>query len=80
MTTKLSLALDKYTIEKSKLYAKNTGRSLSEIIETYLESLINEQTPNNISMKLQNLIGKVTLPTDFNEKEKLRNILKNKHL
>ena len=80
MTTKLTLALDKSTIEKSKVYAKNTGRSLSEIIEKYLESLINEQTPKNTSTKLQNLIGKVTLPTDFNEKEELRNILEKKHL
>lgn len=40
MTTKLTLTVEKTTIEKAKNYAKNTGRSLSEMVEKYLESIV----------------------------------------
>jgi len=39
MTTKLTLTLQKSTIEKAKSYAKQTGRSLSELVEKYLETI-----------------------------------------
>jgi len=39
MTTKLTLTLQKSTIEKAKSYEKQTGRSLSELVEKYLETI-----------------------------------------
>ena len=42
MTTKLTLTVEKSIIERAKVYAKNTGRSLSEIIEKYLETITEE--------------------------------------
>ena len=42
MTTKLTLTVEKSVIERAKLYARNTGRSLSEIIENYLDSITQE--------------------------------------
>jgi predicted HicB family RNase H-like nuclease len=36
MSTKLTLTIEKAILERAKVYAKNTGRSLSELIENYL--------------------------------------------
>ena len=42
MTTKLTLTVEKSVIEKAKKYAKGTQRSLSEMVQKYLESLVEE--------------------------------------
>ena len=42
MTTKLTLSVDKATIEKAKRYAQEHNRSLSEIVTRYLEALTEE--------------------------------------
>jgi hypothetical protein len=39
MTSKLTLTVEKSVIKRAKSYAKNTGRSLSELIENYLDSI-----------------------------------------
>ena len=80
MTTKLTLTVDKSIIERAKSYAKNTGRSLSEIIENYLENITNDHDDTNVSPKLQNIVGAVKLPKDFDEETELRNALEKKHL
>ncbi len=43
MTTKLTLSVDKNTIEKAKRYAREHNRSLSEIVTHYLEALTEEE-------------------------------------
>ncbi len=43
MTTKITLTIDKRTLKRSELYAKNTSRSLSEIIENFLETLTQDR-------------------------------------
>jgi predicted HicB family RNase H-like nuclease len=53
MSTKLTLAVEKEIIERAKLYAKNTGRSLSEIIENYLATITQENYTNELSPKLK---------------------------
>lgn len=78
MTTKLTLSIEKSTIEKAKTYAKSTGRSLSSIIESYLEAMVTDAPQK--SSKLSSLRGLVTLPHDFNEKQELQNQLSKKHL
>lgn len=80
MTTKLTLTVDKSIIERAKSYAKNTGRSLSEIIENYLENITNDMDTDELSPKLQNIVGAVKLPKDFDEKTEMRNALEKKHL
>ncbi|MCI9843785.1 DUF6364 family protein [Flavobacterium pectinovorum] len=72
MNTKLTLSLEKEVIEQAKSYAKKTGRSLSELVESYFKNLIEkEQTYDDIPPKVKKLIGIVTLPDDFDE-EKVR--------
>lgn len=81
MNTKLTLSVEKSIIDSAKLYAKKTGKSLSEIIQNYLEKLtLDEEVDNNLSSKLSKIVGSVELPKDFNEKEELRKYMENKHL
>ncbi len=80
MTTKLTLTVEKDVIEKAKSYAKSTGRSLSDIIENYLESLIEENNSSKkLSPKLKKIVGSVKLPKNFDEKKELKNYYDNKH-
>ncbi len=80
MTTKLTLTVEKDVIERAKSYAKNSGRSLSELIEQYLDNLTQEDSLQEISPKLKKLIGAVKLPEDFDEKKELISYLESKHL
>jgi len=80
MTTKLTLTLEKTIIERAKSYAKKTGRSLSELIESYLENITEENYNSELSPKLKKLIGSVKLPKDFDEEKELRAAMEKKHL
>lgn len=81
MTTKLTLTVEKSVIEKAKSYAKQTGRSLSDIIEKYLESIVDEQqNEKEISPKLKKIVGSVKLPKNFDEEKELRAYFEKKHL
>ncbi|MES2557527.1 MAG: DUF6364 family protein [Bacteroidota bacterium] len=78
MKVRLTLAIKKSTIEKAEIIAKRMGKSLSAVIENYLEMVDAESSlkPD----KLSNLRGVVTLPYYFNEKEELQLELSKKHL
>lgn len=80
MTTKLTLTVEKEIIERAKSYAKNTGRSLSEIIENYLDSVTQENNDEKISPKLKKIVGAVKLPKNYDEKKELRDYFEKKHL
>jgi len=80
MTTKLTLTVEKTIIERAKSYAKKTGRSLSELIESYLENITEENYNSDLSPKLRKLIGSVKLPEDFDEEKELRSAVEKKHL
>ena len=80
MITKLTLTVEKSVIERAKSYAKNTGRSLSEIVENYLITITKESANNELSPKLKKLVGVVNLPDNFDEKVELRSALEKKHL
>ncbi|MPR35890.1 DUF6364 family protein [Salmonirosea aquatica] len=80
MNTKLTLTVEKSVIERAKAYAKHTGRSLSEIIENYLDMVTKEDPTTELSPKLKKIVGVVNLPHDFDEKKVLRAELGKKHL
>lgn len=73
MNTKLTLSLEKEVIEQAKIYAKGTGRSLSEMVENYFRNLVSRSQNDNknvdeygdIDPKLKKLIGIIKLPDDF---------------
>lgn len=80
MRAKLTITVEKSVIERAKLYAKSTGRSLSEIIETYLKTITQETSANELSPKLRKIVGVANLPEDFDEKEELRSVIEKKHI
>lgn len=73
MNVKLTLSLEKEVIENAKIYAKGTGRSLSEMVENYFRNLVSRSQNDNkiideygdINPKLKKLIGIIKLPDDF---------------
>ncbi len=80
MPTKLTLTLDKTIIEKAKQYAKHTNRSLSDLVESYLERITSsEETIEEVPKEFEGLFGSVDLPTDTDDKQIVRTILAEKH-
>ena len=80
MTTKLTLTIEKSVIEKAKYFAKNTGRSLSELIENYLETITQVSDEGSLSPKLRKITGVISLPENFDEKKELSEYFEKKHL
>ena len=82
MTTKLTLTIDDSVITSAKKYAKKKGRSLSQIIENYLKSISTDEAKKEKkhSPKVQQLLGSVKLPENFDYKKELGNALSKKHL
>jgi hypothetical protein len=81
MATKLTLNVDENIIEKAKVYASETGRSLSGLVENYLKNLVEEHHPDNTQKeKITKLAGKIQIPTDFKEEKILREYFEEKHL
>lgn len=81
MSTKLTLTVDKAVIARAKSYARRTGRSLSELIEHYLDNITREASDEHkVSPRLRKIVGAVKLPKGFDEEKELRAHLEKKHL
>ncbi|WP_369427730.1 DUF6364 family protein [Membranihabitans maritimus] len=72
--------MDKELVERSKKYAKETGRSLSHILASYLENVTKSQIDIGIPRKLQLLIGAINLPEDFDEEKEKAEYLSKKYV
>jgi len=69
MKTKLTLPIEDSVIRKARLYARNTGRSLPELVQNHLEALVEMDIDRStLSPKLRRIAGIVKLPPDFNER------------
>ena len=85
MDTKLTLKLDKSVIDRAKVYAASHKRSLSRIIESYLQSLmIQEDSESNknaiqISPFVKSMSSGVHLPADLDYKTEYSNYLTRKY-
>jgi antitoxin component of RelBE/YafQ-DinJ toxin-antitoxin module len=82
MDTKLTLNVDSDLIQSAKSYAKEKGRSLSDLFEMYLRSLINknEIMEEELTPKVRSLLGLFKMPEDFNYKKELSDQLSRKYL
>ena len=82
MKTKLTLTIEKSIIERAKEFASSSGKSLSDLVESYLEKEITslEIEQSKLPEEFKGLFGSVRLPADLNEKEAIRKILSEKHL
>jgi hypothetical protein len=80
MTTKLTLTIDDAVIAIAKKYAKQNGKSLSDIVENYLMSLSAKgNTEENISPNILKLMGSIELPDNFDYKKELTKGLAKKY-
>jgi hypothetical protein len=82
MNTKLTLTIDDSIIESAKAYAKEKGRSLSDIIENYLKVITLEQKKSDIDITpiVKSLKGSFKAPEDFDYKKELAKGLAEKYL
>lgn len=82
MVTKLTLTLEQQIIKKAKEYAKNNGRSLSDIIENFLKVVVEENTKfeTEITPIAKSLKGSFKKPSDFDYKKQLKKRLADKYL
>jgi len=80
MNNKLTLSIDNQVIIKAKKYAKNSGRSLSDLIENYLKNITSTEVENfTISPKVKSLMGSFSTPADFDYKIELSKAISEKH-
>ncbi len=77
--SKVTLSIDKEIVTKAKILAKKSNRSLSEIVERYLDK-ITQTEASTINEELERIRGIITVPENFDEKQAVRNILTQKHL
>ena len=80
MQTKLTLTIEQSIIEQAKLYAKDKGRSLSELIENYLKVVLDDsQQEVKLSPSIKKLKGSIQLPENFDYKKELTEVLSAKY-
>ena len=81
MNTKLTLTIEQAVVEQAKSYAKEKGRSLSDIIENYLKAITKEQKiEEELSPLIKSLQGSFKVPNTFDYKEELSKGLSEKYL
>ena len=82
MNTKLTLTIEEKIIQRAKKYAKQHGRSLSEIIENYLKVITQEETEekSEITPLVKSLRGSFKAPESYDYKKELEDELSGKYL
>ena len=84
MDVKLTLKLDKIVIDKAKEYAASHKKSLSRMIESYLKSLIDKESPDSkdeieISPFVRSMATGVKMPANFDYKKAYGDFLSEKY-
>lgn len=84
MDTKLTLKLNKRTIERAKRYAKKHNTSLSKLLERYLDNIIKEESDDigsdiEISPLVKSMTGIASLPDNVNYKDLYHDHLEEKY-
>ncbi len=82
MDTKLTLTIDESLISKAKEYAREQGRSLSDLVENYFKLLISDNYPIRKETPdiVNELRGSFQAPDDFDYKKVLQEEIIKKHL
>jgi hypothetical protein len=79
MDTKLTLKLDRDIIEQAKIYAKTQNTSLSQLIETYLELLVDKKDDSAVTTLVKSLSGVVKLPKNADYRKIYKKHLQEKY-
>lgn len=74
MKAKLTIELNELVLKRATLYSKNVGMSLSDLIESYLKSIIEEDnvTTKHMNDDLKKMFGIAKVPVSLNHKEENR--------
>lgn len=82
MNTKLTLTIEQAIIKRAKKYAKQKGRSLSDIIENYLKVITKEESDTDIEITplTKALRGSFKAPKELDYKKELTKGLSEKYL
>ena len=81
MITKLTLTVDKEVIDAAKKYSKMKGKSISQLVENYLKTIVTHsdvQSRQQFSPRVNKLRGAIQLPKDFDYKKSLSSAITNK--
>ncbi|HML57087.1 MAG TPA: DUF6364 family protein [Ferruginibacter sp.] len=80
MSTKLTLTVEKDVIERAKVYANKKGRSLSDLVENFLRSLVHKEADSDeLSPNVKKLLGSVKVPKNFDYKKELSEAINKKY-
>jgi hypothetical protein len=82
MNTKLTLTIEKEVIDVAKVYAKEKGQSLSEMVENYFKILTSERgefQERQLSSKVRKLRGIIRVEKNLNYQEILTEELSKKY-
>ena len=79
MTTKLTLSIEKKTIEKAKILSLKRGKSISKIVEDYLNSITEKEEKKGSAVEKLSGVLKNRVPVKEGWKEAKENYLKKKH-
>jgi hypothetical protein len=82
MNTKLTLTIEQNIIEKAKIFAKNTGRSLSDLVENYFKMITKEEIISEIEITplVKSLKGSFHASTRLDYKKGLTKALSDKYM
>lgn len=76
MKTKLTLSIDKRAADRAKRYARKRGKSLSELLERYMNTLDPEKKPTIVD----SMVGIIRLPEGVEPEEIIKKAILKKHL
>lgn len=81
MNTKLTLRLDKTLIQKAKIYAKEEGKSISQIVSAYFNAISNKNNDKE-EIKLKPIVSKLyaSLKDTSISKKDYKKHIENKYL
>lgn len=82
MNKKLTLSLDDTIIAKAKEYAEDNDESLSRLVENYFRLLTADRKnrKQEISPIVEDLLGAIDVPEDFNYENAKLEYLENRYL
>jgi len=79
MTKKLTLSVSEDVIIRAKEYAKKSGRSLSEIVESYLDKVTTYENPQSDISDLNAIYGIISGVTETDDNKLLLEALEERH-
>ena len=82
MITKLTLTIEEETIKEAKLFAKESGKSLSALVESYFNLLTRTRESKEtevLTERVNFLHGCVSVPKDFDYKSELEKAIQEKY-